>query len=172
MAGGKTQALWGHACSDPCLILVQCRNGVRSAHLSKDFLILLWCTIISSVFLTDPERCWQCRGTRFPSMALILALWQSWILLCLASTQARQAKFVGTIIAPSLLQCTQLSFKMYPRVSRQETCSNAVPLIVLCTICVYMLVNMRSAGLVTQQLCGNPLWFSVGKRRPRFPAQL
>lgn len=55
LAGGKEQALWGAACSSPCLLFIQSRNEVRSAHLSEDFLILLCCKIITSVFLMDPE---------------------------------------------------------------------------------------------------------------------
>lgn len=48
-----------------------------------------------------------------PQHGVILAQWQCWILLRLASMQARKAKLMVTTIAPNLLQCMQVMFKMY-----------------------------------------------------------
>lgn len=44
---------------------------------------------------------------------VILALWQCWVQLCLASVQPRKAKLMVITIAPNLLQRRQVRFKMY-----------------------------------------------------------
>lgn len=50
-----------------------------------------------------PRMVLAVQRNQVPQHGIILALWQSWVLFCLASVQARQVKLMGTVTAINLL---------------------------------------------------------------------
>lgn len=110
---GKNMHYWGAACSSPCLLFTECRMKLDQHICPRVFWSCFAAKLSRPSFSQTQNDAGSAEKPACPAWNP-LALWQSWVLFCLASAWAGQAKLTGGI---TVLKCMM-------QISQQEAHSH------------------------------------------------